>query len=162
MNFKSLLGLICTKKNFATFVFFYHIPQIFYLLLSLAWTVFIFAVIFLIFEVCIALIIKTWFPNNVDVVHVVEWTITTIFRVSCSLASVLCQVLYSGFDLVFGNVFKYNCSKGKRSKMSDELVLRSPPPRSSTNHPVRNGYTSMARMAMTNCAYRKPLRGTSL
>lgn len=105
-TFKSFISKIFSKKLLVLCLLAVIIPQAISIVMRLIWAILIILLIFLLFELLVVFMIKAWFPDRVNVGHVIEWTITTLLRVSSSLFSVLCSVIYSFFDLMFGNVWR--------------------------------------------------------
>jgi len=106
MTPKSVFFALCNKKVFALLTSLYLIPQAIQLVLKLTWTIFLIFLFFLIVELCIIFVIKTWFPDKVNVVHVMEWTFYTVLRFGRSIFNMFCYVVCSVFDLVFGKAFQ--------------------------------------------------------
>lgn len=114
MNIKAFLSKLFTKKILAVCVLVLLIPQVIQLIIRLTWTIAIVLVFFLIFELCIVVAVKAWFPDRVNVAHVAEWTIATLLRFGNIIFNVICNILYSCFDLVFGKVFQ--SGNGQRAR----------------------------------------------
>lgn len=121
MNIWTFFRNLLSYKLFAVIVLGYLIPQMVYLAVKLTWALTIIIAVFLSCELLIVLIVRVWLPHRVNVPQIMEWTITTLLRVSSSLFSVFCQVLYSCFDLLFGRVLQTGQRRNSQYRKQIEL-----------------------------------------
>ncbi len=131
MNLRTFFRNLFSYKLLAVIALGYLIPQVVYLAIKLTWVLTIIIAVFLSCELLIVLLVRVWLPHRVNVPQIMEWTITTLLRVGSSLFAVLCQVLYSCFDLLFGRVLQ----TGPRKAPQRRIELRYP-----SLHVIHNYY----------------------
>ncbi|ODM96448.1 hypothetical protein Ocin01_10244 [Orchesella cincta] len=151
MTPKSVFFALCNKKLFALITSAYLIPQAVQLVLKLTWAIFLLFLFFLIVELCVIFVIKTWYPDRINVVNVMEWTFSTILRFGRSIFSMFYYLVSSVFDLVFGKAFR---NQSTNSTSNTQVASRNKD--ASQLRPARNGYTPLAIRAMTNSANSRP------
>ncbi|CAL8075109.1 unnamed protein product [Orchesella dallaii] len=147
---KPIFSALFNIKLFALIIASYLIPHAIHLVVKLTWAIFLLFLFFLIVELCVIFVIKTWYPDTVNVVQVLEWTFFTILRFGTSIFHVFCYLVYSVFDLVFAKAFQ-----GQKNS----TISRQAPPKNAEApqlRPGRNGYTPLAIRAMANSANSRP------
>ncbi|CAL8088994.1 unnamed protein product [Orchesella dallaii] len=94
------------KKILALLIALYVIPQAIYLVMKLAWVIFITFISFLIVDIGVTVLLKTWCPDNVSTITTLEWLLHTSLGFCSTFLNVFRYLVHSVFDLVYGKVFQ--------------------------------------------------------